>query len=200
MNAPQTAPKSTPRPLDLLSRSAALAAALCALLVVGAWTPAAACAPASDGAQPATAVDTDAPGILLVRHAEAEAGVTDPELTAAGRRRAEALADRLAGEGIAAVLVTDTRRARATAAPLAERLGLEVEVYDPRRLPDLAARLRERAGTVLVVGHSNTTPELVRLLGGEPGEPIGHHEHDRLYRVDPASGATTLERLPAERP
>lgn len=136
--------------------------------------------------------------ILLVRHAEAEAGGgSDPELTAAGRRRAEALAEALAGEPIAAVLATDTRRARATAAPVAERLGLEVEIYDPRRLADLADALRRRGETVLVVGHSNTTPELVGLLGGEPGEPIGHHEHDRLYRVEAATGATTLERVPA---
>jgi broad specificity phosphatase PhoE len=101
---------------------------------------------------------------------------------------------------LAARLATDTRRARDTAAPVAARHGLDVEPYDHRRLADLAARLRERRGTVLVVGHSNTTPELVRLLGGDPGAPIAHDEHDRLYRVDPASGETTLERFAAEGP
>ncbi|HEX6202017.1 MAG TPA: hypothetical protein VF100_03370, partial [Thermoanaerobaculia bacterium] len=73
-------------------------------------------------------------------------------------------------------------------------------IYDPRRLAELAAALRAGEGTVLVVGHSNTTPELVRLLGGDPGAPIAHDEHDRLYRVDPASGETTLERFAAEGP
>lgn len=135
--------------------------------------------------------------VLLVRHAEAGAEGADPELTEAGRRRAEALADLLAGEELAAVLVTDTRRARATAAPVAARHGLVVEVYDPRRLADLADRLRAREGNVLVVGHSNTTPELVRLLGGDPGEPIAHDEHDRLYRVDAASGETSSTRYPS---
>jgi broad specificity phosphatase PhoE len=174
-------------------RAAALAAFFLALLST--------VAAAAGGAAPAAGDAASAARVLLVRHAEAEpGGGGDPELTAAGRRRAEALAEVLAAEPIAAVLATDTRRARATAAPIAVRLGLEVEIYDPRRLPDLAAALRGRGETVLVVGHSNTTPELVGLLGGEPGEPIGHHEHDRLYRVDPATGATTLERLPADPP
>lgn len=154
------------------------------------------CAAATSGATSPAA----APEILLVRHAEAEAGGTDPALTEAGRRRAEALADLLAAGPLAAVLATDTRRARDTAAPAAERHGLAVELYDHRRLDELAARLRERRGTVLVVGHSNTTPELARLLGGDPGTPIAHHEHDRLYRVDPATGTTVLERFGTPRP
>jgi broad specificity phosphatase PhoE len=135
--------------------------------------------------------------VLLVRHAEAAADGTDPDLTPAGLRRAEALAERLAGLDLDAVLATDTRRARATAEPVAAARGLEIEIYDHRRLAELAARLRAQGGTVLVVGHSNTTPELVVLLGGDPGEPIAHDEHDRLYRVDPASGRTTVERFAA---
>jgi hypothetical protein len=35
-----------------------------------------------------------------------------------------------------------------------------------------------------VVGHSDTTPELVGLLGGDPGAPIDEPtEYDRLYVV-----------------
>jgi hypothetical protein len=35
-----------------------------------------------------------------------------------------------------------------------------------------------------VVGHSNTTPQLVGLLGGEAGKPIDDsREFDRLYIV-----------------
>lgn len=159
----------------------------------------AAAAPAVEApASPAGAAE--ARRILLVRHAEAASGDSDPELTPAGRRRAEALADLLADEPLAAVLATDTRRARATAAPVAARHGLEIELYDHRRLADLAARLRGREGAVLVVGHSNTTPELVHLLGGDPGPPIAHDEHDRLYRVDPASGESSVERAPAPGP
>lgn len=157
-------------------------------------------------AQPATrptegpAGAGDGARILLVRHAETAVPGPDPELSPAGHRRAAGIADLLAGEGIDRVLATDTRRARSTALPIAERLGLEVEIYDPRRLAELAAALRAGGGTVLVVGHSNTTPELVRLLGGDPGAPIGEAEHDRLYRVDAASGETAMERYPAGEP
>jgi broad specificity phosphatase PhoE len=136
------------------------------------------------------------PVAFLVRHAEKDlAGGADPGLTAEGAARAQRLADLLAGEGIARVLVTDTRRARDTGGPLATRQGLQVELYDPRALAELAAALKKRGETVLVVGHSNTTDVLARLLGGEPGPPIDEAtEFDRLYRVDLGSGATERRR------
>jgi probable phosphoglycerate mutase len=49
-------------------------------------------------------------------------------LPEASRRIAERLAERLAGEGIAAVYCSPLERARETAAPLAARLGVEVEI------------------------------------------------------------------------
>lgn len=127
--------------------------------------------------------------VYLVRHAEAvypppadDPG--DPPLNEAGRRRAERLAEVLGDAGVTRILSTDLQRTRQTAAPLAERLGLEVELYDPSDLAGLAERLRGLGGRLLVSGHSNTTPELVRLLGGEPGSPIDERtEFDRLYLV-----------------
>lgn len=133
--------------------------------------------------------------VYLVRHGETEGEGQERRLSAAGRARAEALADRLAGAGIEAIHTTDYRRTRETAAPLAERLGLHPRLYDPDDLPGFAARLRMAGGTVLVVGHSNTTPELVEYLGGEPGSPITEDEHDRLYRVELPSGETELSRF-----
>ena len=60
--------------------------------------------------------------------------------------------------------------------------------------PELAAALLSSPGRHLVVGHSNTTPELVGLLGGDPSSPIPEDEYDRLYvvRHQPGSDATTL--------
>ncbi|HEX6199877.1 MAG TPA: phosphoglycerate mutase family protein, partial [Thermoanaerobaculia bacterium] len=145
--------------------------------------------------------------VYLARHGETEG--EDPVgrwLSAAGRARAEALAEELAGAGIETIYTTDYRRTRETAAPLAERLGLEPVLYDPDDLAGFAARLREElgeaGGTVLVMGHSNTTNELVAFLGGEPGTPIAEDEHDRLYRVELPSGATELLRFgpPAAEP
>jgi broad specificity phosphatase PhoE len=151
---------------------------------------------AAGGSPDAAAAGAASPDrILLVRHAETAGEGSDPELSEEGSRRAERLADLLAEEGVERIFSTDLRRTRDTAAPLAGRLGLEVELYDHRALPDLAERLRAEGGVVLVVGHSNTTPALVELLGGDPGEPIAHDEHDRLYRVDLPSGQTALDRF-----
>ncbi|HTK67460.1 MAG TPA: histidine phosphatase family protein [Pseudonocardia sp.] len=70
--------------------------------------------------------------LILVRHAESEANVAQvatsrppgPPLSPHGEKQAEALADRLADEGVVAIRTSNTLRARATARPLAERLGI----------------------------------------------------------------------------
>lgn len=122
--------------------------------------------------------------IYLVRHAEKQAG-DNPGLTPDGYRRASALADRLVDSGLLAVYATDTRRARETAAPVAEATGLAISLYDPRALDTFATALRDTPGAVLVVGHSNTTPQLVALLGGDPGTPIDEAtEFDRIYVLE----------------
>lgn len=121
--------------------------------------------------------------ILLVRHAEKETnGASDPALTAVGEERADRLAQLLHPFGVTHVWSSDYRRCRDTAAPLLEASGLELELYDPRNLPALVERLRATPGRHLVVGHSNTTPALAELLGGDGGEPIYEpSEYDRLY-------------------
>ena len=130
---------------------------------------------------------TDA--IFLVRHAEKTADKTDPGLTQAGKARALALAHRLGGEGITHIHSSDFIRTRDTAEPLAVKMGLEVEIYDPRDLPAIAAKLKATPGRHLVVGHSNTTPPLVELLGGDGGTPIVEAaEYDRLYIVTTKAG------------
>jgi phosphohistidine phosphatase SixA len=135
-----------------------------------------------------------APSIILVRHAETEGTDRDRALSAAGRERAVRLASLLAGQKIDRVFTTDYRRTRATAESIAAARGINVETYDPRDLPGVAASLKGAGGTIVVVGHSNTTPELVRLLGGDPGAAMTEGDYDRIYRVDPATGATTMER------
>lgn len=126
-------------------------------------------------------------GVYLVRHAEKTTQKRDPALTTGGQARAEALADLLADKQITQIHSSDTKRTRDTAAPLAKRLGLTVELYDPRDLPAMAAKLKSMPGVHLVVGHSNTTPQLTELLGGDGGTPIVEaNEYDRLYWVTTA--------------
>ena len=123
----------------------------------------------------------DARQIYLVRHAEKAAG-DDPDLTVVGRARADILANELKQAGLTAIYSTDTRRTRQTALPIAKATGLTVLPYDAGNLETFANMLRSTPGNILVVGHSNTTPELVKALGGKPGAPIVETtEYDRLY-------------------
>lgn len=141
--------------------------------------------------------------IYLVRHAEkADDHPRDPTLTDAGRVRARALARTLADVPLTSVFSTDYRRTRETAAPVARDHGLEIRPY--RYVPgspeweDFVGMLAASPGHHLVVGHSNTTPALVRWLGGDPVSRIHEMEYDRLYMVAVAadgSVASTLLRV-----
>jgi hypothetical protein len=83
--------------------------------------------------------------VVLVRHAEKSAVQTDdPELTAAGTRRAEDLATALSGTGVSANITTQFLRTRKTAEPLAARLGLIPETV-PVLTEDLETRIRTTA-------------------------------------------------------
>lgn len=122
--------------------------------------------------------------VFLVRHAEkAEDSMEmDSRLTEEGTHRAVELARILADAEIDFVHSSDYIRTRNTAAPLAELLELEIELYDTSDLHKLADTIKARGGRHLVVGHSNTTPILVEILGGQPGLPIVEAtEYDRLY-------------------
>lgn len=130
--------------------------------------------------------------VFLVRHAEKVDDSRDPELSAAGKIRAEELARVLRDANVEHVHSSDFIRTRDTAAPLADRLGLLVELYDPGDLSSLVERLRSLGGRHLVVGHSGSTPNAVYLLGGEPGTDIDEAaEYDRLYIVTLSTDETT---------
>ena len=122
--------------------------------------------------------------VFLVRHAEKTDDGKDPELSEAGKTRTADLAEALKDAKIEHVHSTDFIRTRETAAPVAKEAGVEVEKYDGKDLAGLAKKLKETGGRHLVVGHSNTTPELTKLLGGDPGTEIDEmSEYDRLYIV-----------------
>ena len=146
------------------------------------------CKPAPD-----TAADVPESVFFLVRHAEKVDESDDPPLSEVGHRRAQTLASLLRDARIESIYSSDLVRTRDTATPLIEGLGLELNLYDPRNLEELAKELLLVPGRYLVVGHGDTTPELARLLGAEPGSDIARNEYDRLYVLvhRPGLGTTT---------
>ena len=131
--------------------------------------------------------------VYLLRHGEKDTlPEGDPALSAAGQQRAEQLARVLQDVPVSRIYSTDYRRTRQTVAPLAAQKNLPVLIYNPRDLPGAAAALCREVGVAVVAGHSNTTPTLVALLGGEAGPPIVEKsEFDRLYLLVKTSGKTT---------
>lgn len=133
--------------------------------------------------------------LYLVRHAEklADDG-DDPGLTDGGEQRSEQMAAWLRGKGITDIWSSDYRRSRDTAQPLASMLGLALRLYDPHDLPALAMSLRENRHTALVVGHSNTTPDLARLLCVCFISDMDDADYDQLIVVS-VSGEETEVRI-----
>ncbi|QSI48749.1 bifunctional RNase H/acid phosphatase [Thermobispora bispora] len=87
-----------------------------------------------------------ATSLLLIRHGETPfsvekrfSGVGDPALTPNGVAQAEALARRLAGEQVDAIVSSPLKRARQTAEAIAARTGLTVEVEEDLRETDFGA-------------------------------------------------------------
>jgi broad specificity phosphatase PhoE len=157
-----------------------LARAFASLLVVAACAgpaPAPTSAPA-DRADPAP---SGVRLVVLVRHAEKVDDSRDPALTAAGKARAQCLADLLAPAAVTDVLSTDYQRTRDTVGPVAAHHGRTLEVLDTDA-SGWVERLRALPpGAVAVVaGHSNTIPALVRDLTGQ-AVTLADDQYDRLF-------------------
>ncbi|MFC0119093.1 histidine phosphatase family protein [Pseudoalteromonas xiamenensis] len=117
--------------------------------------------------------------VVLFRHAEKQDGA-DPSLTTAGEARAKRIANLIEPLSPTALYSTDYNRTQQTIAPLAKKTQLQVLSYDPRQLAAFAESLREMEGVVVVAGHSNTTPELVKILSGTTW-PIDESTFDDLF-------------------
>jgi probable phosphoglycerate mutase len=127
--------------------------------------------------------------ILLVRHGESQPvdpenpfelvdGHGDPPLDPVGVEQAERLANRLAGEDIAAIYVTTLRRTAETAAPLTQRLGI-----DPTVEPNLReVYLGEWEGGLLRVKAEERDPAFVRAIEEERWDPIPGAESVDVFR------------------
>jgi phosphohistidine phosphatase SixA len=104
--------------------------------------------------------------IILVRHAEKVDEMSqDPELSEAGRKRAERLKTIAGKYRPGAFYSTDFKRTRETLAPLAAKRKKQVQIYDPQKPQDLFdSILRSDIKRHIVAGHSNTVPGLANAI------------------------------------
>lgn len=125
--------------------------------------------------------------IILLRHAEKDLSpsqnASDPDLSDAGKARAERLIAALRKYKPAAIYSTEYKRTQQTAAPLAAKSKLTVERYDPRKLKDFEGSLRaSKARRIVVVGHNNTTPALVNMFAGEEKfKQLPESEYSKIF-------------------
>jgi phosphohistidine phosphatase SixA len=142
------------------------------------------------GSAPAYAQQT----VFVVRHAEradAAAGsspmmASDPDLSEAGKARAQSLAAALKDAKITAIYTTQYKRTRQTAEPLAAVLGLQLSVVPAADVAGLIAKVKA-GGNALVVGHSNTVGEIVAALGVAEPVKLADDEYDNLLIVLPGA-------------
>lgn len=138
--------------------------------------------------------------IYLVRHFEKEQlGMSapnkkDPQLTEVGQKRALSLASYLKDKNITQVFSTKYQRTMQTAKPTAALFNVDVTQYNPSELSAFAERLlgtsSAQAGNILIVGHSNTTPELLQLLGG-PLLTLSESDYGDLFVLNLAHDTQT---------
>ena len=119
--------------------------------------------------------------IFIVRHAEKADATKDPDLSEAGRARAEALVKTLRDANITAIYATEFKRTQQTAAPLAKALGITATILPAKDNAALIAKLRASTGNALVVGHGDTIPDLIKALGISDPINIAENDYDNLF-------------------
>ena len=135
--------------------------------------------------------------VFLIRHAEKEDEPRqDPPLKKEGVARSQELARLLGGAGIKSIYTSQFTRTKLTADPLATKLGLTAAAIslksnpaNPRQIAEestaeVVNKILERPGeNVLVVGHSNSIPDVIKMLGGDVVPTIDERKFDDLFIV-----------------
>ena len=125
------------------------------------------------------------PTVFLARHAEkadgAGADAKNPELSAAGRARAQSLGRMLRDAGVVAVFATEYMRTQQTAEEVGRASGAAVTIVPANDVGALVGKLKAIDGNAVVIGHSNTLPEIIKVLGAEKPVAIGDAEYDNLF-------------------
>jgi phosphohistidine phosphatase SixA len=125
--------------------------------------------------------------VILVRHAEKriEPSNPNPDLSEAGKARAQELVRILKDAGVTAIYATQYGRTQQTVQPLATALSLPVNQIDSGQTPRLVEEIttRHAGGVVFVAGHNNTVPAAIAALGGPNYPTIPEAEYDNMFVV-----------------
>lgn len=126
--------------------------------------------------------------VVLLRHAEkdlTDENTANPELSAAGKARAEKLAKTINKYEPDVIYSTDYLRTRATARPLARSRNAMTLIYDERNLNQMSDLIMSgKFKRVVVIGHNSTTPALVNMLiKQDKYKKLGEDEYDKIWIV-----------------
>ncbi len=136
-----------------------------------------------------TSASPDSTIIYIVRHAEKDISNPDnqdPDLTDAGKARAEALRTLMQGKQVDALFATKYARTKSTLQPLATERNMAIAQYEAHDFNGLKTQvLANYSGkTVVVAGHSNTLLPIIETFGGKrPVSDISDNQYDYLFRV-----------------
>ena len=132
----------------------------------------------------AVSVASAEPFVVVVRHAEKAANdPKDPDLSPAGRTRAEALARILKDAGITTIITSELKRTQETAAPLAKSIGVDPTVVPAKDYSTIVSKLQKGQGNALLVGHGDTIPNIIKSLGIETPIQIPDDDYTELFVV-----------------
>lgn len=124
------------------------------------------------------------PIVVVVRHAEKAASTgKDPDLSPAGRARAEALARILKDSQITAIFTSEFKRTQETAAPTATATKIVPTVVPATDTALLLSKLRQLNGNALVVAHGDTIPDIVKALGIDISIQIPEDDYTELLVI-----------------
>lgn len=136
---------------------------------------------------------------ILLRHAEKENVGTDPDLTSAGKLRAEELKRLLGNVHVDNIYTTAYNRTRQTAIPLAESKGIVIKEYAPAAtfaatqlfINNILAQ--NQGKVVVIVGHSNTVPEMVKVLSNNTlNVTISETQFDNIFITKNSAAAGSV--------
>jgi len=138
------------------------------------------------------------PTVFLVRHAEKVDESRDPDLSEAGRRRAQQLKRFFSDAGVTRLFCTQYKRTQQTLQPLSDAVGKPCQMVRAQEPDALVAQIRRlnTSEVVVVAGHSNTLATIAEKLGAPKGQlKVAHHHYDDVVLLKLTKHGTYLLRL-----